>query len=329
VPAAPLPDLPAGTPPAWSVRHPDPSDAPSVFELVAACDIAVLGHADIALGDIVADLAVRPDVQAVVVEGGRARVWVRVEDKAAGRTVADVFVDPGLTDEEGDALAAWGWSLVRREAATIAAGRGRTSTEIETGTLEGDRAAERRAAAAGLTRCRTFWRMHRPITAADADPQIATGVAIRRAAPEEAPQVHALIEAAFADHWNHHPRTFDEWWTQRTTSNGYDPDLWWLAEVDGRPAGVLIATRQMADENAMYVGIVATAREARGRGVGSSLLRTAFAAALAQGWAAAKLDVDSDSPTSAPSVYAGVGLEVAFAMHAWQADVPAVARELD
>jgi mycothiol synthase len=328
MPAAALSPLPAGTRPDWSARRPDPTDAPAVFELVAACDIAVLGYPDIALGDIVADLAVRPEIQAVVVDAGRARAWVRIEDKAAGRTVGDVFVDPALDDDLGDALAAWGWELVRRAAADIAADRDRASTWVETGTIDGDRAAERRAEAAGLSRCRTFWRMHRAITPADAEPVIAPDVTIRAVAPEEARLVHALIEAAFVDHWNHHPRTFEEWWTQRTTSNGYDPDLWWLAEVDGRPAGVLIATRQMADENAMYVGIVATAREARGRGVGSSLLRTAFSAALAQGWEAAKLDVDSDSPTAAPSVYAGVGLEVAFAMHAWQAEVTARSREL-
>lgn len=319
--SAVLPALPAGAPATWSVRLPEPTDAPAVFELVAACDIAVLGYPDIALGDVGADLAVNTELQAVVVESGRVRVWVRVEDKAAGRTVGDVFVDPGLDDELADALAAWGWTLVRRSAVAVATARGRAATWIESGTLEGDVAGERRAEAAGLTRCRTFWRMQRRLTADDARPLIAPGIAIRVVSTDDARATHELVEAAFADHWNHHPRTFEEWWTQRTTRYGHDPNLWWLAEIDGEPVGVLIATRQMADEDAMYVGILATARSARGRGVGSSLLRYAFAAAIDQGWSAAKLDVDSDSPTAAPSVYAGVGMTVAFAMRAWRTEV--------
>jgi mycothiol synthase len=132
-----------------------------------------------------------------------------------------------------------------------------------------------------------------------------------------------LVESAFADHWNHHPREYDEWWPHVSGNAGFDLGLWWLAEVDGHPAGVLIATRQMADEDAMYVATLATRREFRGRGVATSLLHKAFAAARAEGWSAAKLDVDSESTTSAPAVYAGVGLEVAHAVRAWLREVPA------
>lgn len=318
--------LPDGWPDTWSVRSPRPADAPAVFELVSACDEAVLGYPDVSLADVESDLGQDPHRQLLVLDGPAAVAWVWVDDKAAGRTPSDVYVDPQLTARDpalADDLARWCWDHAFVQAASIAAERGLSETGVETGTLDGDTIGQIRASAAGFTRVRTFWRMQRPLTADDREPVPAAGVAIRLLAPDETRSAYEIVEGAFADHWNYHPRTYDEWWDQYGNRSGFDPALWWVAEVDGQPAGVLIANRQMADENAMYIAMLATRREARGRGAAKALLRKAFAAGLAEGWGAAKLNVDSESSTSAPALYASVGMSVEFALHAWQQQVVA------
>lgn len=323
----PLPPLPSGASTTWTVRPPLPADAPAVFALVAACDEAVLGYPDVSLADVEADLARDRQRQLVVLEGERAIAWVWIEDKAAGRTPSDVFVDPQLTTEDpalADDLARWCWGRVFAQASSIAADRGLAATGVETGTLDGDTAGQLRATAAGFTQVRTFWRMRRPLTATDLDLVALPGITVRPLGPDETRSAYEIVEAAFADHWNYHPRTYDEWWSQHTGS-GFDLDLWWVAELDGQPAGVLIASRQMADEDAMYIAVLATRRESRGRGVARALLHKAFAAGYAEGWSTAKLNVDSESNTSAPALYAGVGMTVEFAMLAWQREVEAAA----
>jgi mycothiol synthase len=330
---APLPPLPAGTPPGWVAREPTADDAPATFRLVADCDIAVLGRPDIALGDVAADLGLDPHWQTVVVDpapdgdvdGERVRAWAWMLDTAAGRSQADVYVDPALPSEAGDALAAWCWQVVLPRAAQMAARRGVPSTTVEVGSLDGDEATRRRLAAGGFDRARTFWRMRRELGPNDADGRPAPGVVVRAVGQEEVRRVHELIESAFQDHWGHHRREFDDWWRQVSTTYGFDLDLWWLAELDGVPVGTLLGTSQMAEEDAIFISWLGTLSSARGRGVAKSLLRKAFAAGLERGWSQAQLGVDSDSPTSAPQLYSSVGMTVSFAMHAWQLEVPAAA----
>jgi mycothiol synthase len=329
-PEAPaLPPLPAGTPPGWVAREPTPDDAPATFRLVADCDIAVLGRPDIALGDVAADIGLDPHWQTLVVDravdGERVQAWAWMLDTAAGRSQADVYVDPALPSEVGDALATWCWRVVLPRAAQMAARRGVPATTVEVGSLDGDEATRRRLTAAGFDRARTFWRMWRELGPDDADVRPAPGVVVRPVGQVDLRAVHELIESAFTDHWGHHPRDFDDWWRQVSTTYGFDLDLWWLAEIDGRPAGVLIATSQMAEEDAIFVATLGTLASARGRGVAKSLLHKAFAAGLARGWSQAQLGVDSDSSTSAPQLYYSVGMTVSFAMHAWQLEVPAAA----
>lgn len=318
------PDLPAGTPRGWLARQPMADDAPSTFRLVADCDIAVLGHPDVALGDVEADLALDPHWQTVVLDGdGAVRAWAWMLDKAPGRSTADVYVDPALPAGDADRLAAWCWSVVRPRAAAMARGRGVSVTTVEVGSLDGDAATARRLEAEGFEQARTFWRMRRPLQPADADPRTASGVRVRDVEAGEVEIVHELIETAFADHWGHHRREFADWWRDTSTRHGFDLGLWWLAELDGAPVGVLVGSSQMAEEDAIFISWLGVLPHARGRGVAKSLLRKAFAVGLERGWSQAQLGVDSDSPTSAPQLYSSVGMTVAFAMHAWRLEVPA------
>jgi mycothiol synthase len=328
--ADPMSPLPSLAPAGWVAREPDAADAPALFRLVAACDTAVLGYPDVALGDVEADLAADAHLQTAVFgegDAGEALAWVWMLDQAAGRTLADVYVDPAISPELGDAVAAWAWSLIVTRAGQVARAYDVPTTVLSVGSLDGDRQGERRLTAAGFSIERTFWRMRRPLSAEDAPPRSADGVTVRRVATDEPERTqdlraaHDALEEAFVDHWDHHPRSFEDWWEQTSSRFGFDLGLWWLAELDGRLAGVLIGTSQMADEDAIYVATLGARREARGRGVATSLLRHAFADGRERGWGFAKLNVDTESSTAAPSLYRGLGLEVTFAMRAWQRTV--------
>jgi predicted N-acetyltransferase YhbS len=133
--------------------------------------------------------------------------------------------------------------------------------------------------------------------------------------------VHAVVEEAFADHWNHHPREFAQWWRAQRESAGHDLDLWWLAELDGAPVGALLATTQMFGEGALFVATLGVRRCARGRGVARSLLRRAFGGARRRGLERVSLTVDDASPTGATALYRSEGMDVDFAMRVLQRPV--------
>jgi mycothiol synthase len=316
------PEVPAG----WVTRGPRPDDARALYDLVVACDVAVLGKPDVAFGDVVADIGVGAELQTVVLDGERAVAWAWMRDRAAGRTLADVYVDPQLPEAVAEPLAAWCWGLLVTRASSVATRRGRESTTLEVGSLDADVRTEKRLRARGFDRVRTFWRMRRQLSDQDLDARSTPGpegIHVRPVLADDLAAVHQMLEDAFDDHWGHRRHTYDEWWTHVSSTHGFDLSLWWLAELDGALAGALIGTAQMADEDAIYISTLGTKPSARGRGVGKALLRKAFAAGVERGWGWARLNVDSASSTSAPQLYRSVGMTVEFAMNAWQLEVRA------
>ena len=301
-------------------------DAAAVYRLVCDCDTAVLGHPDWSPEDVESDIG--------PLAGGAERAQVLVRDRGTGRVVAwwwtdpregrpafsaDVYTEVTLPEPDGDALAGAGWAAVEGWARRWAAERGVGGTFLDVGSLHGDTAVERRLTAAGFTQVRTFWRMSgdvpREPTAAPSVP----GLDIEPAT--DTALVHTLYEASFAGHGGHEPDSHDAWLERTRRRPGHDPSLWWVARIDGEPVGLLLATRQMQQEDALYVATVGTLAPYRRRGVAAALLHHAFEVARREGLAQVRLGVDSDNPTGAPTVYRRAGLEVLFAMHAWRKDL--------
>lgn len=328
-----LPPLPAGLPASWAARRPTADDIPAVHALCAAGDEAVLGFSDISLVDIEADLtAPSADLtrnQAVVVDGSRLVLWAWVEDHSAGRTMVDLYLDRSLDDATADTLAAWGWAFMVARSEEIAAARGVEATTLNAGTNDGDTAAERWVSREGFSQARTFWRMSRAVGPEEVFPEPTPGVVVRPFATESDAHerdrrlAHEIHEEAFSEHWNFHAMPYDAWWTRWEASAGLDFGLWRIAEVDGVPAGLLIATLQMADEDALFVDTLGTLSTARGRGVGSALLYASFADARNRGFGQVQLNVDSLNPTGATRLYEAVGMRVEFAIHGWQREIAA------
>lgn len=316
-----LPSLPGAVADRYAVGPVSPADAADIFALVCACDEAILGYADWSLEDVESEIGPgagdRRD-QALVRESGtgRAVTWVWADPRAGtGQYTADVYVDPALPEADGDVLSAAGWVAIVQWARGWYAQFPAESPYLAVGSLQGDTATERRLAEAGFERQRTFWRMRGEVPAEPLPAPVVPGLTI--AVADDPRLVHRLRDDSFVDHWDDHAMAYDDWLARQRGTAGHDESLWFVASVDGEPAAIMLASRQMAADDALYVATLGTLRAFRGRGVAGALLHHAFEVARREGYRYVTLGVDSDSPTGAPSVYRRAGLDVQFAMDAW------------
>lgn len=161
----------------------------------------------------------------------------------------------------------------------------------------------------GYVQVRLLWDMVRSLDEPrDLDVALPDGVGVRPfTVGQDERLLYRLDETAFRDHWDHVDRTYEAF-AARMYGESWDPSLAFLAEVDGEPAGELVA---IADVGRGYVASVGVLREFRGRGAAKALLRRAFAELAARGHERVELSVDATSPTGAVALYEGMGMHVA------------------
>jgi mycothiol synthase len=314
---------PAQLAPGLTHRRPTLQDAPQILALMVACDLAVLGESDSTLSELTADLAA-PGVDnergGRLVTGSDGAVvgwlWTR-SDVDAG----EVFLD--LYSVDSDVLR---WLMARgREYVAEVAGQWGREVTLAAGSYAHDEVYGGVLRDEGLEVVRSFWQMRRPLDASVTRvAELAPGVRIRlvdAADPADLAVVHRVHEESFVDHWNHTTRPFDAWYERFKDSAGLDFSQWWLAEVDGEPAGLLIGNNSHDEINQGYVDTLGVLRQYRGRGVAKSLLYHAFADSARRGRDRIGLGVDSESPTGATRLYEAVGMTVDKVVLAWQTTV--------
>ena len=143
-----------------------------------------------------------------------------------------------------------------------------------------------------------------------------TGIEIGRIDPGvQLPAVHAILEEASADHWDHHSEPFDRWAAEQTSSPSYDPTLWLLATEAGAPLGALTAS---AASDHGWVDELAVLAPARGRGIARALLHHSFATFARRGLRRVLLNVDAENPTGATRLYERVGMRVVNRWDVWE-----------
>jgi GNAT superfamily N-acetyltransferase len=266
-------------------------------------------------------------------EAGQIRAWGSAHDRASGRMLLVHVVERGLPERAGracsDLLVAWAVGQARK----VGAARGLAVQQIDTGAYADDERQHRWLAAGGFTRVRTWWQMKRPVAPEEAglvdDPVRweRDGVVVRLVDREDDGKpieadlraVHDVLETAFTDHFNSKPETFDEFLFRLRQDPGHRWDHWWLAEVDGQPAGALVGTESGSGSYVAYIGVVGLAR---GRGVAKGLLRTVVADAAVRGRDSVALEVDANSSTGADRLYRGLGWETSYVTESWHRDVP-------
>ncbi|MEP6854858.1 MAG: GNAT family N-acetyltransferase, partial [Pedococcus sp.] len=133
-------DLTADLPPHWSTRVPSAQDVTALVRLVARHHEATRGSSsadEAAVALAIAGHASWTRRQLLVSDQeGEVRAWVRVHDRAAGRTVVDLTVDPGSPERHDLAALLFAWS--EATALEISALRGLDGTQLDRGRHVGD-----------------------------------------------------------------------------------------------------------------------------------------------------------------------------------------------
>jgi ribosomal protein S18 acetylase RimI-like enzyme len=233
--------------------------------------------------------------------------WIALNDPGDPIFVAWTVSHPRLAADVNDKLAAAAWTTllgwVRRNA-----GHGEGSIEVQSFCPAGSEPRQRQLHAAGFDHRRTFWEMIGAVTPEARTCAEVPGLVLT--APADPHTLHAVLNKAFEGHWGFTPQTYGDWSTTQPAFPGHDPELWYLAEVDGVPAAGMILSRRAMDDDALYVQDLATLEAFRHRGIASALLATAFERAAGEGLGRVSLLVDSENSDDAPSVYRKAGLEV-------------------
>ena len=338
-----------GLPDDWSSGVPNESDAAGLTALLRRHEARARGWPGASEGDVLVEVS-HPgaEVRANLVvrdDEGNVRGWASAHDRAAGRMLLSIIVDPRLGESTADRVAQvlFGWA--DEQAVRVGALRELSVQQIDSGAFADDKRQHRWLSGAGYTKMRTWWQMSRPVTSQDADldPDSREGVGIRRVEREgsgmphedDLRTVHDILETSFADHFNSHEETFDEFVSRLREDPGHRWDHWWIAELvekgrDREPAGTLVGTvsdggtdeHGQRQPDASYVSYIGVLKSARGRGVAKSLLSTIIVDAAERGRDRVGLEVDADSPTGADGLYLSMGWETSYVTQSWHRDVP-------
>jgi len=312
-------DLPAG----WTIRRPTLADVPEILAVVHASDIAAVGEPDFT-ADEVREILTGPnhdperDSWLAIDATGRIAAWAYLDNSTASeRDNLDVYVHPEFhrLAQLGRPVQARLVDLVVARVAERAAAFGYPRMSARAGAIATETPYIEVLTAAGFGFIKRYARMKRALTGAESPPDLPPDLVIRNVRPDDDEDMrtfHRILEGAFKDLPDYLPFDYESYRARLDSLPSITWDEWYVAELDGVPAGILQSADQSREQNEGWVKNLAVEAEYRGRGIGAALLRTAFATYAAKGLTAAGLGVDMTNPTGAYSLYEGVGMRAAY-----------------
>ncbi len=172
----------------------------------------------------------------------------------------------------------------------------------------------------GYRHIRSSYRMGIDVADLEVAPEWPPGAVVRPAVEDvDEPLLHRINQESFADHWGHTPTPYEEWLHWLRSMGVYDPSLWFVAEVDGEPAGVAIC-RPWAhgDPDCGWVSVLGVLRAYRRQGLGVALLTHAIVELQRRGRLRVELGVDAESTTGAVRLYERAGMRVVQRWDIWE-----------
>jgi mycothiol synthase len=251
-----------------------------------------------------ANEALKPENLLVVVDG---------EDNVVG--YFDVWPQGDTVDVDMAAPDLWDETLDHAENRAQALGAKRVRMFVAGGSDVGDRIARR-----GYRPIRGSWTMEIEFgVEAPPEPVVPDGIELRPYRhPDDERAVYEALQEAFADHWDFHPQSLEDWREFTVKWRNFDPDLWLVAWAGDEVAGMSLNYPERSDDPGHgWIGTLGVRRPWRRRGVGEALLRRSFAALHARGLRKVRLGVDSENPT-ATRLYERVGMRVLRQSDTWE-----------
>jgi mycothiol synthase len=293
-----------------------PDDLDDVCDLIAECDLATVGFVDFTRDEIAVDLAKATIESTGWYDGQGALVgygWLERAERT-NQVEIDLYLRPSCDDGLGHTMLA----QLEHRAGELAAEAGHAEPWVGGNIYRQDTRTRDCLRAAGFSRQTTFTRMRIDLDPARPPEQRGSDVTIRRITEEpDLRLAHEIEEGSFLEHYGNVPVTYESW-LDRLTDRGEDFRHVYLAELDGTPVGLLTSSRRFGeDENAGFVRTLGVLPAARGRGVGTALLRDYFARAHREGRRAVLLHVDVANVTGALRVYESVGMRAVLEIDAW------------
>ena len=284
------------------LREDDADDVARLF-VEAWGDARRLGGDDI--GQWFANEALKPENLFVVVDE---------DDRVVG--YFDVWEEGESVDVDMAAPGLWDETLDLAENRARAIGAKRVRMVVSDGHDLEDRIGKRgyRPLRASLTMAIEFG------VEAPPEPVIPDGIELRPYRhPEDERAVFEAVQEAFADHWDFHPQSIENWREFTVKARNFNPDLWLVARDGDEVAGASLNYPERTDDPGYgWVGSLAVRPAWRRRGVGEALLRRSFAVLHARGWRNVRLSVDAENPTGATRLYERVGMRMLRQANTWE-----------
>jgi GNAT superfamily N-acetyltransferase/nucleotide-binding universal stress UspA family protein len=105
------------------------------------------------------------------------------------------------------------------------------------------------------------------------EPEWPDGLSPRNMRPGEEERVYEAHMDAFADHWEHHRYTFQDWHDFNIGRHSFDPSLWWLVDDGEELAAISLNTWHFSgDPQFGWIHVLGVRPPWRKRGLGTALL---------------------------------------------------------
>jgi len=281
------------------IREPTVDEAPAVRELIDQHAQAAFGETEVSEDEIRtwfsrSKLSIR-----LAERDGKLVGYLDIYADDSGRFPADIRT---LDAEAAAALAV--------EAEAIARDQG---AEAVRAFVQGDDRLMREVLeAGGWEPIRHSFQMRIELDDDLAKPDWPEGLTPRNPREEEHERIYEANQEAFADHWDFHRVSFEEWRTFAVEGNGYDPSRWWVVDDGDEVAGYTINSWHFSgDPEFGWIGSLGVRRPWRRRGLATALLLHSFRDFREQGATRVGLGVDGENTTGAVRLYESVGMKVA------------------
>lgn len=313
---------PTALPSGLRVRPATPDDAAAVCALLNEIDILEIGRPDTELAEIQGDLK-HPEVDLerdswLLFDGTRLIGYGLLWDDSGGERIdIDHYIVPGRLPG-----ALHLFDLMETRAAERAAGNGASRAVVHLHLTLNPTMDLPALRARGWQPVRRYNVMVRQLSpSADPLPPSPPGVSLRSCLEEaDRRHAHALLQEAMTDHFDFQYRTYTQW-LDDIDAERVDWSLIWLAHVDGLGDAGLLRTHN--DRASMaWIGNLAVLSQARGRGLGSHLLRYAFGHYAALGRDRVGLGVDTDNTSNALALYERHGMTLDYGVDTWELTLP-------